>query len=72
MIRSHGAALVKAGYSVIPVTPHSKIPSISSWQKHPLSSVNECLERPEDEGVGILCGFGKNPVVGLDLSLIHI
>ena len=69
MIRSHGAALVKVGYSVIPVTPHSKIPSISSWQKHPLSSVNECLERPEDEGVGILCGFGDNPVVGLDCDI---
>ncbi len=68
MIRDRGLELIKAGYSVIPVSPHSKVPSIPAWQKNPLTE-KACLERPANEGVGILCGYGKYPVVGLDCDI---
>lgn len=68
MIREQGSELARAGYAVIPVTPKSKIPSIHSWQKAPLSA-EDCLKRPADEGVGIVCGFGDDPVLGVDCDI---
>ncbi len=68
MIREQGAKLAKMGYAVLPVRPHSKIPSIASWQKSPLSEA-QCLSRPADEGVGLLCGFGDTPILGIDCDI---
>lgn len=68
MIREQGAKLASKGYAVIPVRPNSKIPSILSWQKNPLSE-QDCLSRPKDEGVGLLCGYGDHPLLGIDCDI---
>lgn len=68
MIREQGAKLANKGYAVIAVTPNSKVPSMPRWQKAPLSA-KDCKERPEEEGVGLLCGFGNHPVLGIDCDI---
>ena len=59
--------LLAAGYLVVPIKPGEKRPAISGWQHARLT--------PDDKypghGVGVLCGQGDCPIVGIDIDISH-
>ena len=67
--KTHGRALLANGYLIVPIKKGEKRPAISSWQKARLGSGD--LDRYPGHGVGVLCGQGANPVVGVDIDISH-
>lgn len=67
--KTKGRALLANGYSIIPIRRGEKRPAISSWQKSQLGIGD--LDRYPDHGVGVLCGQGAHPVVGVDIDVSH-
>ena len=67
--KTEGRALLANGYLIVPIRKGEKRPAIGSWQKARLSSGD--LNNYPDHGVGVLCGQGANPIVGVDIDISH-
>mgnify|MGYP001186331568 CR=1 FL=1 len=67
--RDAGRALLTNGYLIIPIRPGEKRPALSAWQNARLGASD--LSHYPDHGVGILCGQGAQPVVGIDIDISH-
>lgn len=67
--REQGAALLANGYLVVPIRKGEKRPAISQWQKSRLN-LSDTTRYP-DHGVGVLCGQGENPIIGVDIDISH-
>lgn len=66
-IREYGPLLVDNGYPVVELSAGKKCPTRKQWQTTPLSA-QACRQHPEEEGVGILCGYGDNPICAVDVD----
>lgn len=64
-----GRALLANGYIVVPIRKGEKRPALSAWQKSRLGVAD--LARYPDHGVGIICGQGAHPIVGVDVDISH-
>lgn len=64
-----GRALLANGYLIVPIKPGEKRPALNGWQKARLSTAD--LARYPGHGVGVLCGQGANPIVGIDIDISH-
>lgn len=64
-----GRALLANGFSIVPIRPGEKRPAISKWQ-HSRLGIGD-LDRFPGCGVGVLCGIGAVPVVGIDVDISH-
>lgn len=64
-----GRALLANGYQIIPIRRGEKRPAISGWEKSRLSMAD--LSRYPEHGVGVLCGQGAQPIVGVDVDISH-
>ena len=60
-------ALIAAGYLVVPIKTGEKRPAISGWQHARLTAE----DKYPGHGVGVLCGQGDYPVVGVDIDISH-
>ncbi len=68
-IRDLGARICERGFPVVAIMPGEKRPIGTGWQSHPLTA-DECRAYPTPEaGVGILCGYGEMPLVGIDADI---
>lgn len=67
--RDAGRTLLANGYLIIPIKPGEKRPALSAWQNARLGAGD--LGGYPDHGVGILCGQGASPVVGIDIDISH-
>lgn len=67
--RTQGRALLANGYLVVPIRKGEKRPAIGGWQKARLGI--DDLTRYPSHGVGVLCGQGAHPVVGVDIDVSH-
>lgn len=68
-IREKGAQLASMGYPVVAIAPGEKRPIGGSWQNKPLSE-EQCRNYPTAEaGVGVLCGYGEKPLIGIDADI---
>lgn len=65
----HGRRLLANGYLILPIKPGEKRPAIQSWQKARIGDSD--LGYYPHHGVGVLCGQGPNPVVGIDIDISH-
>lgn len=65
----YGRDLLANGYLIIPIRPGEKSPAISSWQKARISDSD--LSFYPGHGVGVLCGQGATPIVGIDIDISH-
>lgn len=67
-IRSKGPELVNNGYSVCAIAKGRKGPMYINWQDRELTA-QECEDWANGEdGVGIKCGIGENPICALDVD----
>lgn len=66
-IREKGPRLVETGYPVVPLSKGKKHPTTPNWQNSPLTA-QACRQRPEGEGVGVLCGCGDTPICAIDVD----
>lgn len=66
-IREKGPRLVETGYPVVPLSKGKKHPTTPNWQNSPLTA-QACRQRPEGEGVGVLCGYGDTPICAIDVD----
>lgn len=66
-IREKGPRLIENGYPVVPLSKGKKHPTTPNWQNSPLTA-QACRQRPEGEGVGVLCGYGDTPVCAIDVD----
>lgn len=66
-IREKGPRLVETGYPVVPLSKGKKHPTTPKWQNSPLTA-QACRQRPEGEGVGVLCGYGDTPICAIDVD----
>lgn len=64
-----GRQLLANGYLILPIKPGEKRPAIGSWQTARIGSAD--LSRYPGHGVGILCGQGAQPIVGIDIDISH-
>lgn len=69
MIRQYGPQLAQAGYSICALQPGQKYPTYKGWQNNPLSAEACASYKPENAGVGIICGIGDVAVYGLDFDI---
>ena len=60
-------ALLANGYLVVPIRQGEKRPAISGWQHARLTAADKF----PGHGVGVLCGQGEYPVVGVDIDISH-
>lgn len=67
--RTQGRSLLANGYLVLPIKPGEKRPAIASWQTARLTAAD--LPNYPSHGVGIVCGQGASPVVGVDIDISH-
>lgn len=67
--QQEGRKLLANGYLIIPILPGEKRPAIGTWQNARLGSGD--LDRYPGHGVGVLCGQGTNPIVGVDIDVSH-
>lgn len=67
--REYAPRLIDNGYLVVPIRKGEKRPAISSWQNARM----ECgdFDKFPGHGVGVLCGQGDHPVVGVDIDVSH-
>lgn len=66
-IREKGPRLIETGYPVVPLSKGKKHPTTPNWQNSPLTA-QACRQRPEGEGVGVLCGYGDTPICAIDVD----
>ncbi len=66
-IRTHGGALLHLGYIITPIRPKSKAPLLKNWTTATVTA-EDCEKYGDDIGVGVVCGAGKFPVVGIDID----
>lgn len=69
-IRKEGVAAVNNGYAVARLKPNSKAPIGEKWNENP-QTVEMCLKAPASQGVGIICGRGAHPIMGIDVDCEH-
>ena len=67
--QQYGRTLLANGYMIVPIRRGEKRPAISGWQKSRLGAGD--LARYPDHGVGVLCGQGAHPIVGVDIDVSH-
>ncbi len=68
-IRDIGAQIAERGFPVVAIMPGEKRPIGAGWQEHPLTA-DECRSYSNpDAGVGVLCGWGDYPIVGIDADI---
>jgi len=67
--KNQGRTLLANGYQIIPIRRGEKRPAIDGWQKSRLGMAD--LQRYPDHGVGVLCGQGAHPIVGVDVDISH-
>jgi putative DNA primase/helicase len=67
--KSVGAQLLAGGYLIIPIRPGEKSPALNAWQRARLTSAD--LRDYPNHGLGILCGQGAHPIVGVDIDVSH-
>lgn len=66
---NQGRTLLANGYLIVPIRRGEKRPAIDGWQKSRLGVGD--LARYPDHGVGVLCGQGAQPIVGVDIDVSH-
>ena len=66
-IREKGPRLIENGYPVVPLSKGKKHPTTPNWQNSPLTA-QACRQRPEGEGVGVLCGYGDTLICAIDVD----
>lgn len=64
-----GRALLAQGYLIVPISKGEKRPAIDGWQKARLGMGD--LDSHPNHGVGVLCGQGAQPIVGVDIDVSH-
>lgn len=64
-----GRQLLANGYLIVPIKPGEKRPALNGWQKARLGTAD--LGQYPGHGVGVLCGQGANPIVGVDIDISH-
>lgn len=69
MIRQYGPELTTAGYAICALQHGQKYPNYKGWQNNPLSAEACATYKPENAGVGIICGIGDVAVYGLDFDI---
>ena len=69
MIRQYGPELATAGYAICALQHGQKYPNYKGWQNNPLSAEACATYKPENAGVGIVCGIGDVAVYGLDFDI---
>lgn len=67
--QQEGRKLLANGYLIIPIIPGEKRPALGKWQNARLGSGD--LDRYPGHGVGVLCGQGAVPIVGVDIDISH-
>jgi len=67
--RDAGRALLANGYLIVPIIPGAKRPALSGWQSARITASD--LGQWPGHGVGVLCGQGATPVVGIDIDISH-
>lgn len=67
--RKIGPTLLANGYLVVPIRVGEKRPAVDAWQKARFTPADTA--EFIDHGVGILCGQGEHPVVGVDIDVSH-
>lgn len=67
--RIQGRSLLSNGYLIVPIRKGEKRPAIAGWQKARLGM--DDLSRHPEHGVGVLCGQGAYPIVGVDIDVSH-
>jgi len=65
-LKSKGRALLDNGYLIIPIKHGSKAPAMQSWQTARLTEND--LAKYGNAGIGVLCGQGDYPVIGIDID----
>lgn len=67
--QQQGRSLLANGYLIVPIEPGHKRPALASWQRARLSTAD--LPSYPAHGVGVLCGQGAHPIVGIDIDVSH-
>lgn len=67
--QTQGRALLANGYLIVPIRPGHKAPAIGAWQTARLGASD--LGKFPGHGVGVLCGQGAHPIVGVDIDISH-
>lgn len=67
--KKQGRTLLANGYQIIPIRRGEKRPANEGWQKSRLGMAD--LANYPDHGVGVLCGQGAHPLVGVDIDISH-
>lgn len=67
--QQQGRSLLANGYLIVPIEPGHKRPALASWQRARLSAAD--LPSYPTHGVGVLCGQGAHPIVGVDIDVSH-
>lgn len=66
-IRTLGRPLLDHGYIITPIRENSKAPLLKNWTSKRLTA-EDCEVYSAANGVGIVCGQGKNPVIAIDID----
>lgn len=64
--QTEGRQLLANGYLIIPIKPGAKRPALDKWQNARLSATD--LATYPTCGVGVLCGQGSQPIIGVDID----
>lgn len=62
-------ALLARQYLIVPIVPGDKRPALAEWQNARLGAVDVPRLWSNGAGVGVLCGVGAWPVVGVDIDV---
>lgn len=63
----HAKKLIDNGYYVIPIVSRDKRPAIKDWTNP--ENYNPDPDKYKNCGIGIICGYGENPVYGIDIDV---
>ena len=66
-LRRLGPAVIENGYKIVDIRAGGKGCFRKGWQDNPLTA-EDCEHAADGTGIGILCGYGEEPVVGLDFD----
>lgn len=64
-----GQVLLDGGYLIIPIKSGYKRPALSEWQNARLTSHD--LRNYPNNGIGVLCGQGAQPVAAIDIDTMN-
>src|SRR5690606_28148800 len=64
----YGRTLLANGYLIVPIKPGQKSPAITGWQNSRLGAGD--IARFASYGVGVMCGQGARPLVGIDVDTL--